>query len=345
MDLLGADRTASGRAGGRATIAWLATSLLAAACLVLPWFRSGTPRFDHSLHGEEQGLECASCHRDAESGDRAGMPVLQQCQLCHEAMDEGKEPAKQAASFFEEGALRAASVTAFSDEVIFTHESHVADRSLACSECHGDVAASRAVPAEARVTMEECVRCHERAGRNDDCAACHRTIRVDRAPDDHRADWKRLHGRNVVAAGGADEARCSICHTRQLDCIRCHEESAPDDHTNFWRERGHGIAVRGDRGRCATCHQPDACDRCHRETAPRSHTSSWGSPIDRHCVTCHLPVSGENCVVCHAGAPSHALAAPQPPDHAPGMNCRQCHGLTAPLPHPDPGDSCNACHQ
>jgi hypothetical protein len=27
------------------------------------------------------------------------------------------------------------------------------------------------------------------------------------------------------------------------------------------------------------------------------------------------------------------------------MNCRQCHGHGAPLPHPDKGDSCTACHK
>jgi hypothetical protein len=27
------------------------------------------------------------------------------------------------------------------------------------------------------------------------------------------------------------------------------------------------------------------------------------------------------------------------------MNCRQCHGMTAPLPHVDKGDDCNACHR
>jgi hypothetical protein len=34
-----------------------------------------------------------------------------------------------------------------------------------------------------------------------------------------------------------------------------------------------------------------------------------------------------------------------PPGHTPGMNCRQCHGLTAPLPHADNGSECARCHR
>jgi hypothetical protein len=43
--------------------------------------------------------------------------------------------------------------------------------------------------------------------------------------------------------------------------------------------------------------------------------------------------------------PSHSTAAPQPPSHSPGMNCRQCHGISAPLPHVTKGEDCNICHQ
>jgi len=56
--------------------------------------------------------------------------------------------------------------------------------------------------------------------------------------------------------------------------------------------------------------------------------------------------AGESCFVCHKGTPSHNLAPPMPafPPHNAAMDCRSCHGVTAPLPHVDNGDSCTFCH-
>lgn len=348
MDLLDANRDRAVAPGRGARIGWLALVLLAGACLLSEKMGLAPrgPRFDHALHGEETGLECASCHAGATSAAEAGMPSAKQCQLCHAEMDADKPAEKQAAQFFDGNGVKSAHLTDVSEEVRFSHQLHVEQHGLACADCHGDVASSHAVAADARVTMEKCIACHEKGGKKqEECSACHEQIRAERAPEDHHENWKRFHGQKVVAQGGADAARCTLCHQQERDCFACHRDEAPASHTNYWRERGHGINVRMDRSGCATCHQTDFCDRCHRETAPRSHISSFGSPQDRHCVTCHFPLGAENCSVCHKSTPSHSQALPPPSDHTPGMNCRQCHGLTAPLPHPDKGDACQACHR
>jgi len=348
MDVLSPD-SSSPHAPRLARIGSLATVLVVGACVLASQLESDYvgPRFNHSLHGEDAGLECASCHRTADSAEDAGMPSSRQCALCHKDLDDGKPPEQQAAFFFEGDEVKSAHVTDLSEEIRFSHQAHVSEYGLACSDCHGDVATSTAVAASARVTMEECIRCHQqRSTKQDDCATCHLEIRADRAPENHLQDWSRRHGMVVRMQGTAEAARCTLCHPSERDCIACHQAEPPADHTNYWRQRGHGIAVRINRERCNTCHQTDSCDRCHRDTAPRNHTAGWGSPLDRHCLTCHTPItSQESCSVCHKGTPSHALAAPMPPDHVPGMNCRQCHGLSAPLPHPDKGDSCEACHR
>jgi len=321
--------------------------LLAAACTFLSQLDSepGVPRFDHSLHAAKTNLSCSSCHRDADSSVDAGMPSIAQCSLCHKDLDQGKPPEEQAAAFFAGDAVVSAHVTDLDEEVRFSHATH-AKYQVACNECHGDVAASSAVPATARVTMDACIRCHQqRNARQDECSTCHERIRADRAPEDHLREWTRRHGGVVRMEGSATAANCTMCHEQERDCTGCHQVEPPGDHTNYWRTRGHGVSVRIDRDRCATCHQTDSCDRCHDETAPRSHTASFGSPLDRHCNGCHLPLSSSGCTTCHKSNPSHAQAAPMPPDHVPGMNCRQCHGLSAPLPHPDKGDSCSACHK
>ena len=105
-----------------------------------------------------------------------------------------------------------------------------------------------------------------------------------------------------------------------------------------------GLTARMDRETCSVCHRTDSCNECHRETRPQNHTAAWGSTQNRHCLSCHVSSPDNGCFVCHQGAPSHALAAPQPADHAPGMNCRQCHGISAPLPHVVGTQDCATCH-
>jgi hypothetical protein len=310
----------------------------------------GGPAFPHAKHGEEAGLECANCHRDALTGDMAGMPSQKQCQLCHKELDADKPEERRSSAFFADGVLKGKRVTAITADVKFSHKVHAGDQQLDCSRCHGDVATSTAVGPEVRVTMKKCTECHAGApgkagGWANECDVCHKEIRADQKPPSHATDWTREHGRVVRREGGAEPANCNVCHTKSA-CQTCHQTEEPADHTNYWRQRGHGVAVAIDRDRCATCHKSDSCDRCHSDTSPISHTAGWGGPQDRHCLTCHFPLGrNDGCATCHHGTPSHLLATPMPPNHTPGMNCRQCHGLTAPLPHVDKGDSCTACHK
>ena len=123
-------------------------------------------------------------------------------------------------------------------------------------------------------------------------------------------------------------------------------EVLPRNHTNYWRQRGHGLTAQLDRMSCATCHRTDACERCHQEVLPRSHRGMWGGGQNTHCLSCHFPVETQgNCVTCHKATPGHLGAAPLPPNHNPAMNCRLCHGNGVRLPHFDPGTACTACHR
>jgi len=142
-------------------------------------------------------------------------------------------------------------------------------------------------------------------------------------PSSHQGKWLEYHGKAVGAGGssaGRPGAECTVCHER-TDCIACHAETMPRDHTNYWRTRGHGLMAAGVRERCNLCHREDYCIRCHNETAPRSHTGNWRS---KHCSVCHFGTGGAiagNCTVCHK-AKSH-VAAPHPIN--PGIVCTQCH--------------------
>lgn len=334
------------RAGAGLSLTWL---LISCAYLV-PGPDSGGEvhplAFNHELHIASD-LECKDCHAGAAQAEvtKMGMPTLATCLDCHEE-DPDEEEAEVVAFL---GGIRARPADARwvlyspAEEIVFTHGVHA---SVVCAECHGDVAGAIATGSWVKPTMETCIACHEkRAPAHTNCATCHTKIRKDRAPDDHRGNWERIHGQEA-RFGDLDallSESCSRCHTRDT-CMSCHRQVQPRDHTNHFRIRAHGLMASTDRQTCAACHQQNMCVRCHQSTTPASHRGSFGSARNQHCVSCHAPLGADSCAVCHKGTPSHRLAPPKTPVHPPGANCRQCHDSPATLVHTDNGMDCNACH-
>jgi len=335
------------RARGLA-IAIAALLLSAGGCFVLQslGLMDRPLEFSHSKH-LEQGLECSDCHAAYEDQDEARPLTAAQCALCHEEMDQGKPPGRTVASLFVDGRYAGTRTRPISDDVIFSHSTHVSS-GLACSVCHQGIERSEQVDDSLSVGMDTCVSCHERAGMppKEQCSVCHKSLSPEHAPPNHEQAWKRRHGQVVRSGLDGAQNECSLCHTDQT-CVACHQDEKPASHNVFWHNQGHGIEAAMDRESCAVCHQADSCERCHEEAQPRSHTGSWGGTLDTHCLSCHIPVQEESCFVCHKGTPSHTEAAPLPsvPPHNPAMNCRACHGVSAPLPHVDNGDNCTYCHQ
>lgn len=305
-------------------------------------------KFSHKIHSAEQELECGDCHRVAAGKDTPGLPVQKQCQLCHEAIDAKKPPERHVSTLYDGKEFKASHVSRLPAENVFSHGKHTG-ANLACATCHTGIEQSEAIDANVAVPMDRCIACHDErkvgpGSGSGQCAICHKEIRTDARPPTHDPAWLRIHGRSVRGASEAVADRCTMCHT-EATCTSCHREVPPQNHNNYFRLRGHGVIARMDRELCATCHRPDSCDRCHAETKPLSHSGSWGGTQSNHCRSCHLPLRTDECAVCHKNTPSHELAAAKPAWHNAGMNCRQCHGLTIRLPHPDKGDDCNGCHR
>ena len=343
MDVLSRDP-----APARATrAAAIAVALCAAGCVVFDALSGDPPRggsdFPHRVHVVDEGLACSDCHPGAEDGDEAGLPTRAMCMLCHEATEEERPPEKRIERFFADGKLIAARVSALPEETIFTHAKHAA-AGLSCADCHGEVGESERIEPGRPLLMDDCTGCHAQRSVSNECAVCHSAIGPDWRPENHEHAWMEVHGQAVRASRGGTVDRCELCH-QESSCTTCHQVMPPTNHTEFWRRRGHPAQAMMDRQNCAVCHRSDFCDRCHRESIPLSHAGSFGSPVNTHCYSCHLPLQDNGCVVCHLGTPSHLLAAPKPPDHFPGMDCRQCHGVQVQLPHVDNGDDCNICHR
>jgi len=311
-------------------------SALVLALMLLGFSCGRGLQFSHQQHVDKQGLECKECHAGSADGARAGTPDLKQCQNCHEEADQKYAPVAKAL------AAKWPRLKALSADGKFSHRTHQ-EAGVECASCHGDMKQNTKVTAANLPTMETCVKCHKEKGVGTGCAVCHQTLSTKNPPADHTQDWKRFHGTASQEPGRG--GRCALCHERSY-CSTCHSIEKPQDHSNTWVNFGHGVAAGVDRTRCSTCHHSDFCIQCHQESPPISHQPGWGSPLNRHCVACHLTVTVSNCSVCHGGRVVHTNAPPRPntPPHNNPTDCRGCHhGFL--LPHPDNGDNCQICHK
>jgi hypothetical protein len=298
------------------------------------------------VHVAEYEMECLYCHEPYGDDTEPSMPDYAFCSDCHDPEDE--EEAALLAPFFVDGEPKWVHAGRQADEIIFSHAIHAADGEESCRACHGSVADSSAIRSDMKMTMDGCTDCHEReVPESGDCAVCHMELGKDTPPSSHTTAWTIQHGPVWRAATGDRTIdRCVLCHT-QGSCDDCHLNERPRSHNAYWRGRGHGLMAGIDRSRCFICHTRDTCDRCHSQEVPRSHTATFGAPLNRHCTSCHLPLSlNDSCGVCHISAPSHGLAPSLPANvihqTATLNECRTCH---FPPPHPDNGDNCRFCHQ
>jgi len=134
-------------------------------------------------------------------------------------------------------------------------------------------------------------------------------------PETHNTTWERQHGQ----AAKANEAECLTCHDERLECIGCHEDMAPRNHSIAWVQKNHGLESRWNRMACATCHKEYFCSACHEEAVPRSHSrAGFGTngSAGFHCQTsCQLPYGSwkntpaKNCIVCHKTRPMLSTGA------------------------------------
>lgn len=168
----------------------------------------------------------------------------------------------------------------------------------ACTGCHGGTAHPQAVRWPRLYSMEACVACHQEAGIDHDCDACH----TGKSEHDRLAvgSWQVTHGANWRETHGMGSLQyCGTCHPDTY-CVDCH--GIPLPHAENWGSQ-HGIAAVEDRDGCETCHPGETlCDSCHGMDMPhpdsflQSHSSLADTVDDERCSTCHLV---DDCIECH----------------------------------------------
>ncbi len=141
-----------------------------------PWRVTQPVAFNHNLHVEEVGAECADCHRWALSGVRATIPNVEVCVDCHEEVQGESAEEAQVVEYVTTGQpIPWQKVYRVPAHVYFSHRRHTAIAGLECEVCHGQVG-ERTEPVtrpHRRPTMNDCMECHDQSGASNDCIHCH----------------------------------------------------------------------------------------------------------------------------------------------------------------------------
>lgn len=302
--------------------------------------------YSHSKHYERALDDCSICHDVTEDGaPLMSQPAHDLCKVCHEIPDDPNDKKGCELCHVRPDFTVSPHKPFLSEEINYSHKLHLA-KEIACLECHKDVDKGWQ---HGQSMMTFCMDCHAKTdAKLNECSVCHKEVRKDRVPQflggrriahDTPAMWERIHGRE----SRANQEGCKLCHDLKQSCDACHSKTPPDDHTLSWRRRTHGLRADWNRERCAACHEEDFCIRCHKNTTPSSHRAGWGHPLNRHCTTCHYPVTETNCTVCHQDI-EHERAMPSP--HNRGLippNCGLCHPMGLPHRAPHLMNSTAAC--
>jgi hypothetical protein len=129
--------------------------------------------FDHTIHAQAAGLDCAFCHRTAASGVTAGLPDVQLCMDCHQTVGQGQpEIEKVRMAWNRQQSIDWQLVDRLPDHTRFLHDAHV-QAGIDCTTCHGDVSRMQQVVQVRSLKMADCVACHQQHNAPTDCATCH----------------------------------------------------------------------------------------------------------------------------------------------------------------------------
>jgi len=146
-----------------------------------PERQPGVIPFDHSIHRDSAGMDCAACHTGARSLAHAYMPSKADCMDCH------RLPLTENAGIEVLDSLLAAAPDRpwsqkkrLPDHVVFHHGVHAA-AGVTCDDCHSSGYVHNRYGGE-RFDMQTCIKCHRGESFKDRgfksaatyCAACHR---------------------------------------------------------------------------------------------------------------------------------------------------------------------------
>lgn len=132
---------------------------------------------DREWEGRSDQRPCMGCHNTAVHSPRASIPNTSTCAACHLPPLGGGDEERKLLEFVEqERMIPWVQVYDYlPGEIVFSHERHTELGRVRCQECHGPVEqAEESLSLEVKLSMEDCMACHEASGAYNDCVACHK---------------------------------------------------------------------------------------------------------------------------------------------------------------------------
>jgi hypothetical protein len=131
--------------------------------------------FPHKTH-IGKGLLCTEyCHESVTKGPVAGLPSLNTCMICHQAIAVDRPLIKEITAISDKGLdLQWQRVYRYTNQahVRFNHAPHIR-ANIDCSTCHGDIANQTVAQRNVDLHMGFCVSCHRQKNAPNECTTCH----------------------------------------------------------------------------------------------------------------------------------------------------------------------------
>ena len=130
--------------------------------------------FSHRIHVLKMSLPCDQCHIYFSKSISAGIPTVQTCIDCHEAISTDKPEIKKLLKYWREKTpIPWIRIHSLPDFVYFSHKRHIL-KGIDCSVCHGDIKAMDSARKVRSLQMGWCVTCHKSYSAPIDCSTCHK---------------------------------------------------------------------------------------------------------------------------------------------------------------------------
>ena len=128
--------------------------------------------YSHKTH-LALGLNCNSCHKNADPGELMGFPAESFCMTCHGTIKADSPYIKEVAAAAKEKKpipwVRVYRIPAF---VYFSHRVHN-KAGVTCETCHGQVRERDVIAKEVVHNMRSCMACHAARKAPNECTTCH----------------------------------------------------------------------------------------------------------------------------------------------------------------------------
>jgi cytochrome c553 len=120
--------------------------------------------FSHETHYTTYKIECLSCHKDAQSNQKAGLPDVKSCMKCHGYIKKGAtygkvEIVKLYKKYYAHEELKWAEGYRLSQYAHFDHSLHTTAAKLNCVDCHTNQTHIEVSKLEFK--MAWCITCHQ----------------------------------------------------------------------------------------------------------------------------------------------------------------------------------------